>query len=104
MNIYVILAMSCITFYMRYAFFIKKIPIKLSDNVQRFLRFTAPCILMSMAAPIIFGDIDFSSGDLKNPFLISGIFTILISLFIKNTLLIVFLSMLAFSIMKYVVT
>ncbi|OED45089.1 hypothetical protein ACH42_05820 [Endozoicomonas sp. (ex Bugula neritina AB1)] len=104
MSIYTILAMSVITFYMRYAFFIKSIPIKLNRNTQRFLKYTAPCILMSMAAPIVFGGLEVGMNDLSNPFLIAGIFTILVSLFIKNTLGIVFLSMIMFSSINYFFT
>ena len=102
MSIYSILAMSIITFFMRYAFFIKNIPIKLNENTERFLRFTAPCLLVSMAAPIVFGGIKWGVSDLTNPFLIAGMSTILISLIIKNTLFVVFLSMMIFSLAKYV--
>ncbi|WHI45604.1 AzlD domain-containing protein [Microbulbifer sp. JMSA004] len=101
MSIYTILAMSAITFYMRYAFFIKNLPIKLNNNTQRFLRFTAPCILASMAAPIVFGEVELSNSDLTNPFLVAGLFTILVSCVIRNTLAVVFLSIFAFSAMKF---
>ncbi|WP_404831108.1 AzlD domain-containing protein [Endozoicomonas euniceicola] len=87
---------------MRYAFFIKNIPIKLNESIERFLRFTAPCILVSMAAPIVFGGVKWGVSDLTNPFLIAGMSTILISLMIKNTLFVVFLSMIIFSSVKYI--
>ncbi|AZZ99906.1 AzlD domain-containing protein [Pseudoalteromonas sp. R3] len=88
-----ILLMALITFFMRYAFFMEKLPIKLDLRVQRFLSFTAPCILTAMAAPIVFGEVALSSEDITNPFLLAGIIAVVLSLLVKNTLFVVLASM-----------
>ena len=88
-----ILLMALITFFMRYAFFMEKLPVKLDLRVQRFLSYTAPCILTAMAAPIVFGEVTFNTHDLANPFLLGGILTIILSLLAKNTLFVVLASM-----------
>ncbi|TMP26702.1 branched-chain amino acid ABC transporter [Pseudoalteromonas rubra] len=88
-----ILLMALITFFMRYAFFMEKLPIKLDLRVQRFLSFTAPCILTAMAAPIVFGEMVFTAEDITNPFLLAGIIAIVLSLLVKNTLFVVLASM-----------
>ncbi|WP_046004143.1 AzlD domain-containing protein [Pseudoalteromonas rubra] len=95
-----IFLMALITFFMRYAFFMEKLPIKLDMRVQRFLSFTAPCILTAMAAPIIFGEVTFNTHDLINPFLLGGILAIVLSLLVKNTLIVVLASMGAFFLLK----
>ncbi|WP_440054514.1 AzlD domain-containing protein [Pseudoalteromonas sp. T1lg65] len=100
MSLFLIAMMACITFFMRYAFFMDKLPIKLDVRVQRFLSFTAPCILTAMAAPIVFGTMEFTTTDINNPFLIAGVITILLSLFVKNTLVVVLASMAVFFVLK----
>ena len=104
MSLSTILLMSVITFYMRYAFFIKNIPLTLSPNLQRLLSFTAPCILISMAAPIVFGDASLQIEMLKNPLFTAGIMAIIFSLVIRNILIVVLLSMTAFSLIKIFIT
>ncbi|KAF7785558.1 hypothetical protein PRUB_a4245 [Pseudoalteromonas rubra] len=95
-----ILLMALITFFMRYAFFMEKLPVKLDLRVQRFLSYTAPCILTAMAAPIVFGEVTFNMHDLTNPFLLGGILAIVLSLLVKNTLFVVLASMGAFFALK----
>ncbi|PIE46193.1 MAG: branched-chain amino acid ABC transporter [Gammaproteobacteria bacterium] len=51
-----IILMACITFAVRYAFFMRSVPIKLNRHARQFLIFTAPCILTAMWAPIVFAE------------------------------------------------
>ncbi len=91
--------MALITFTVRYTFFSSTLKYELGDKTRRFLSFTAPCILTAMAAPIVFGSVN-SINQVVNPYLLAGICTIIISLLIKNTLLVVVLSMSIFSLLK----
>lgn len=101
MDIVVILLLACVTFTMRYLFFIQSLPFRIGPNMHRILGYTAPCILTAMAAPIIFGDAVSKHEVVGNPYLMAGIISILLSLTLKNTLLVVVLSMVTFSLWKY---
>ncbi len=98
-SVYIAL-MALITFTVRYAFFSSALKYELGHKAGRFLSFTAPCILTAMAAPIVFGSVN-NIGQIINPYLLAGICTIIISLLIKNTLLVVLLSMSIFSLLKF---
>ncbi len=87
--------MACITFSVRYAFFMRSLPIKLNRHARQFLIFTAPCILTAMWTPIVFAE-SFRTVILVNPYLLAGLFTVVASLLIRNTLLVIVLSMLCF--------
>ncbi len=97
-SVYIAL-MAFITFTARYAFFSSSFKYELGEKTRCFLSFTAPCILTAMAAPIVFGSVN-SIHQLVNPYLLAGVLTIIISLLIKNTLLVVVLSMSFFSFLK----
>ena len=98
-SVYIAL-MALITFTVRYAFFSSALKYELGYKAGKFLSFTAPCILTAMAAPIVFGSAHTLS-QIMNPYLIAGICTIIISLLVKNTLLVVVLSMSIFSLLKF---
>ncbi len=87
--------MACITFSVRYAFFMRSLPIKLNRHARQFLIFTAPCILTAMWTPIVFTE-SFRTVILVNPYLLAGLFTVVASLLIRNTLLVIGLSMVVF--------
>lgn len=95
-----ITVMAMITFFVRYAFFSNTIKINLNKKAIKLLTFTAPSILTAMWAPIIFGNINQIEKIPENPFLISGLMTIIISLIVKNTLITVILSILIFILLK----
>ncbi len=90
-----IILMACITFAVRYAFFMRSVPIKLNRHARQFLIFTAPCILTAMWAPIVFAE-TIAYFNLLNPYLLAGLFTVGASLLIRNTLVVIILSMLVF--------
>ncbi len=106
-----IMMMAIITFSVRYAFFSGMIKIKLTPTIKNILTFTAPCVLTAMIMPIMFQDIlptpqtdpDILVQDcflefdlLHSSYFWAGIFSIIASLFIRQTLLVVVLSMLVF--------
>ncbi|PIE45207.1 MAG: hypothetical protein CSA45_04020 [Gammaproteobacteria bacterium] len=84
--------MAVITFAVRYAFFARSLPIKLNRHAQQFLLFTGPCILTAMWTPIVFNEA-IEHVDLLNPYLLGGLFTVVASLLIRQTLLVIILSM-----------
>lgn len=87
--------MAGITFAVRYAFFMRLMPIKLNRHARQFLIFTAPCILTAMWTPIVFNEA-ITNVDLLNPYLLAGLFTVVASLLIRNTLLVIGLAMVVF--------
>lgn len=94
-----ILLMAAITFAVRYLFFTNSVDIKLNHRLKSVLIFTAPCILTAMLTPIMFkGLID--NKDLAMLFTSSyfwaGCCAIILSVFIKNTFLVIALSMIIF--------
>jgi branched-subunit amino acid transport protein len=93
--------MSCITFTCRYLFLSKTLPFELGDKAKKILSYTGPSVLTAMWVPIVF----LSEGNVEqsffiNPFLIAGLVCVLLSLKLKNTLMIVVLSMLFFLVLK----
>lgn len=87
--------MACVTFTVRYAFFMRSVPIKLNRHARQFLIFTAPCVLTALWTPIVFNEA-ITHVDILNPYLLAGLFTVLASLLIRNTLLVIVLSMVVF--------
>ncbi len=87
--------MACITFAVRYAFFMRSVPIKLNRHARQFLIFTAPCMLTAMWAPIVFGEA-VTHVNLLNPYLLAGLFSVGASLLIRHTLTVIALSMTVF--------
>ena len=92
-----ILGMACITFTCRYLFLSKILPFELSATAKSILSYTAPSVLTAMWVPIVFLSEEKGEEPLFfNPFLMAGLVCILLSLKLKNTLMIVVLSMLVF--------
>ena len=94
--------MTCITFSCRYLFLSRLVSFELSPRIKRALSFTAPAVLTAMWMPIVFlghksSEVDF----LNSPFLYAGLFTVLLSLKIKNTLAVVFIGMCAFVVLRF---
>ncbi|ROS01808.1 branched-subunit amino acid transport protein [Sinobacterium caligoides] len=96
-----ILSMSVVTFSVRYIFFSRSVSVQLSENVKRFLSYTAPCILTAMSAPIVFGSVDQYPSFVHDPYLIAGLAAIALSFYVKNTLLVVVVSMSFFEILRF---
>ncbi|WP_163932458.1 AzlD domain-containing protein [Paraferrimonas sp. SM1919] len=94
---WLLLAIAGITFGCRYFFLSPHLPFKLGPRAQRFLSFSAPCVLTAMTAPILFQS---SSGNwinpLTSPYFLAGLIAIGLSLKLKNTLLVIVLAMVSF--------
>lgn len=99
-----IVMMACITFAVRYAFFTASINVRLHPQVKRLLAFTAPCILTAMTMPIMFqeglNNASFS-GLLHSSYFWAGLLAIGLSLLIRQTLLVIVLSMAGFYALRY---
>lgn len=116
---YAILMMAFITFSVRYAFFTSMVDIKLTPAIKNILTFTAPCVLTAMLVPIMFQDMltmsihgtsttsinmtatsttIFQMGQslMTSSYFWASMFALLASFFIRQTLLVIILSMLVF--------
>jgi len=102
MSWWVMAVMALVTFSCRFSFFNTLINFNFSSRLQRLLSFAAPAVLTAMWAPIVF----MSNGQtlvatLWDPFLIAGLATVLMSIVIRQTLLVVILGMGLFVAMQY---
>lgn len=89
-----LLGMATITFSCRYLFFARSISFELGPRLKRVLSFAAPSVLTAMWVPIVFLGHENSELDLLySPFLYAGLIAVLLSLKIKNTLVVVVSSM-----------
>ncbi|MFB2538939.1 MULTISPECIES: AzlD domain-containing protein [unclassified Acinetobacter] len=99
-----ILLMTLLTFYMRYAFFSRLLPIKIPPKVKTLLLFTAPCVLAAMIIPIMFKDTlathSFAQS-IHSAYFWASLATIIFSLVIRNTLVVIGLSMAVFYGLRY---
>lgn len=97
-----IFLMAMITFACRYLFFMRTLPIKLGAKSKQLLKYTAPSVLTAMWAPIVFLGHE-SSGEsfFISPFLYGGIITLIVSLKVKNTLVVVVSGMASFSLLSW---
>jgi branched-subunit amino acid transport protein len=92
-----LLGMACITFSCRYLFFSKKVTFELGPRTKKLLSYTAPSVMTAMWVPIVFLGHQSSGGEfMTSPFLIAGLVSVVLSLKIKNTLVVVGLGMMIF--------
>lgn len=100
-----IIMMACITFAVRYAFFTTSFEIKLPSLVKRLLVFTAPCILTAMLIPIVFkaalNDPSTTQHLINSSYFWSGLLAIGLSFMLRQTLIVIILSMLGFYTLRY---
>ncbi len=90
-----IFLMGILVFSSRYVFLDPSIPLKLGPRFQRFLSFTAPAVLTSIWAPIVFlSDIDHPL--LLNPYVIGALVTATISYFAKSVLIAAIIGVISF--------
>ena len=91
---WMLMGMTAITFSCRYLFFARSINFQLGPRLKRALTFAAPSVLTAMWVPIVFLGHESSELDLlSSPFLYAGLLAIILSLKIKNTLVVVISSM-----------
>ncbi|SQI43820.1 Predicted membrane protein [Leminorella richardii] len=95
-----IVTIALVVFFNRYVFLEPSLPIKLSPVIKKLLSFSIPAILTAICAPIIFlNDSGFRTFPL-NPYFIGAVFSILLAMFIRNTLISVILSLAIFMLLK----
>ncbi|MBK5145731.1 AzlD domain-containing protein [Budviciaceae bacterium BWR-B9] len=99
----VIFTTALVVFVNRYLFLEPSLPIKLSPTIKKLLGFSIPAILTAICGPIIFLD-DHGFRELPlNPYFIGAVISVLLALFIRNTLVSVILSLLIFMLLKQVI-
>jgi len=100
---FILVGMASITFTCRYLFFSKKLTFELGVKAKKALSYTAPSVLTAMWIPIVFLSYQtIEQSFFYSPFLIAGLLTIALSLKLKNTLLIVIISIVAFMILQLI--
>lgn len=114
-----IILMAMITFVVRYVFFTTTFEIRLPNWAKTVLTFTAPCILTAMFVPIMFQDLLDGSGHGSSVGMVSttlvealqnlasssyfwaSVFAIVCSMLVRNTLLVILMSMAVFFALKF---
>lgn len=100
----IIFAVALVVFFNRYVFLEPNLPIKLSPTIKKLLGFSIPAILTAICGPIIFLNESGGFRDVPlNPYFIGAIISILLALFIRNTLISVILSLAIFMLLKQVI-
>ncbi|GEK09646.1 AzlD domain-containing protein [Pseudoalteromonas sp. McH1-7] len=79
-----ILAMACVTFATRYLFLAKQLPFTIGPKLQRFLSFSAPCVLTAIWVPIVFIQDEQLALSVHNPYLIAATFAVILAYRFKN--------------------
>lgn len=96
-----IITLSIVVFINRYIFLDPNIKIKIPNVVYSILKYSAPCLLAAICAPIVF----FQSNEIKlsivDPYIIASIITIIFSIFIKKTITVVILGLTIFYLLLY---
>ena len=91
-----ILILAAIVFFNRYFFLEPKVDVKFPHFFEKMLKYSAPCLLTAICAPIIFYQDDAFRAFANNPYLYGAIFCVLMILWLKKTLLSIILSLVFF--------
>jgi branched-subunit amino acid transport protein len=98
---FLIIILSCIVFFNRYIFLDPNLGIKIPVFLSRVLKYSAPCLLASICAPIIFLRNEAFDYSISNSYLLGAIITILLSLLIKRLVVVVIFSLCVFYTLVY---
>ncbi|MBQ4810307.1 AzlD domain-containing protein [Pseudoalteromonas luteoviolacea] len=79
-----IIALACVTFATRYLFLAKHLPFTIGPKFQRFLSFSAPCVLTAIWVPIVFMQNGELVTNLHNPYILGATMAILLALKFKS--------------------
>lgn len=93
MAIISIILLAAITFFTRYLFLEGKLPLRLSENAQTLLSYSAPAVLTAIAAPIVFIRDQQLEANLNNPYLIAAFLAVLVAYLTRSIYWTVFLGM-----------
>ena len=91
-----ILILAAIVFFNRYLFLEPKVDVKFPHFFEKMLKYSAPCLLTAICAPIIFYQDDAFRAFANNPYLYGAIFCVLMILWLEKTLLSIILSLVFF--------
>ncbi|MCS2166283.1 AzlD domain-containing protein [Scandinavium manionii] len=91
-----ILALAAIVFFNRYVFLEPNVPLKIPGIINKALKYSAPCLLTAICGPIILMDHGVVRAFPLNPYFVAAIFSIIISLVIRNIVSAVLLSLAIF--------
>ncbi|KMK78456.1 hypothetical protein KCQ_21580 [Pectobacterium atrosepticum ICMP 1526] len=83
-------------FFNRYIFLEPAVPVKIPVLLHRALKYSAPCLLTAICGPIILMEHGVIRAFPDNPYFLGAIVSVVISFFIRNIVVAVLLSMLAF--------
>lgn len=91
-----IFILAAIVFFNRYLFLEPRVDIKFPHFFEKMLKYSAPCLLTAICAPIIFYQDDAFRAFANNPYLYGAIFCVLMILWLKKMLLSIILSLVFF--------
>ena len=91
-----ILILAAIVFFNRYLFLEPRVNVKFPHFFEKMLKYSAPCLLTAICAPIIFYQDDAFRAFANNPYLYGAIFCVLMILWLEKTLLSIILSLVFF--------
>ena len=91
-----IFILAVIVFFNRYLFLEPRVDVKFPHFFEKMLKYSAPCLLTAICAPIIFYQDDAFRAFANNPYLYGAIFCVLMILWLKKTLLSIILSLVFF--------
>lgn len=91
-----ILLMGLVVFFNRYCFLAPGLRLRLSPRLHKLLGFSVPAVLSAISGPIVmYGDAGWR-GVADNPYLWGALFAVILAFFLRNTLIVVVLSLLIF--------
>ena len=93
MAIISIILLAAITFFTRYLFLEGKLPLRLSENAQTLLSYSAPAVLTAIAAPIVFIRDQQLEANLNNPYLIAAFLAVLVAYLTRSIYWTIFIGM-----------
>lgn len=97
-----LLVLAAVVFCNRYLLLEPRLPLRFPDRLKRSLNYSAPCLLSAVAAPIVFEQSQALSLNAWNqPYLWGALACIALAYWLKNTLLVIVLSLLVFYALVY---
>lgn len=100
MNWLLLLLLAGIVFINRYIFLVPQMPVRLPKLINDALKYSAPCLLTAICGPIILGQGSYLLH--ANPYVYGALVSILLALIIRQIIVAIILSMLAFYIFIWV--
>lgn len=98
----ILFSVAALVFASRFLLMEPWLPLKLSDNVQQLLSFSAPAVLTAIAAPIVFIREEQLSVGMGNQYLLASVVVVVVALSTRSTLWTVVLGMVSFLLLRHV--